>query len=424
RVAVVVDPHRALQPPVRRVQGVRVVRAGDVEAGAAHASGELAGAVDADVAAGLAVVLVGQGPADALGQVRGHGHGDRAARPEDPDELGQRRGVGRDVLHHLGRDHPVEAGVGEREGERVAPGGGAAGGRRALAGLFHGGDDRQGVEQLVLVAVEGDDARAATQGLEGVAAAAAAEVEQTVTGTQTEAVVVDGEHQPRPSARLEEIAVEIRPLFPRDAVSSIARRYCSTVCRAISVQVKRSRTWARPAVPSRSRSAASSRTRPMAPANAPGSPGGTVSAFTPSGPTTSGRAPPVVATRGAPQAMASMAGSEKPSYSEGTTATDASLYSSTMRSWLTPLMNVTAPSSPRRSMRLGMLLPSRGLPMITSSASRSVGTLATASRSGTSPLRATSALAVVMMRPGTRSTWGSGRKWSVSTPTGTIDMRS
>ena len=37
-----------------------------------------------------------------------------------------------------------------------------------------------------------------------------------------------------------------------------------------------------------------------------------------------GQRPPVVATRGTPQAIASMAGSEKPSYSEGTTASSAS----------------------------------------------------------------------------------------------------
>ena len=51
----------------------------------------------------------------------------------------------------------------------------------------------------------------------------------------------------------------------------------------------------------------------MAPASAPGSPGGTVNALRPSGPTTSGRAPPVVATNGVPHAMASIAGSENQS---------------------------------------------------------------------------------------------------------------
>ena len=55
---------------------------------------------------------------------------------------------------------------------------------------------------------------------------------------------------------------------------------------------------------------------------------------------------------------------------------------------------------------------------------RSVRTLATASSSGTRPFMGTSALAVVMIRPGTRAMWGSGRKWVWSTPTGTTVIRS
>jgi hypothetical protein len=42
-------------------------------------------------------------------------------------------------------------------------------------------------------------------------------------------------------------------------------------------------------------------------------PGGTARQVSPSGPATSGMAPPVVATSGVPVAMASAAGSEKPS---------------------------------------------------------------------------------------------------------------
>ncbi len=48
-------------------------------------------------------------------------------------------------------------------------------------------------------------------------------------------------------------------------------------------------------------------------ASASVSPGGTTRAVSLSSPTTSGRAPPVVATTGTPQLMASMAGSENPS---------------------------------------------------------------------------------------------------------------
>ena len=49
---------------------------------------------------------------------------------------------------------------------------------------------------------------------------------------------------------------------------------------------------------------------------------------------------------------------------------------------------------------------------------RSVRTLASASSSGTRPLNGTSALAVVMIRPGTRAISGRGRKWVWSTPIG------
>ena len=61
----------------------------------------------------------------------------------------------------------------------------------------------------------------------------------------------------------------------------------------------------------------------MALASEPGSFGRTSSAETPFGPATSGSAPPVVAMSGTPQAMASIAGNEKPSYSDGTTAISA-----------------------------------------------------------------------------------------------------
>ena len=71
-----------------------------------------------------------------------------------------------------------------------------------------------------------------------------------------------------------------------------------------------------------------------------------------------------------------------------------------------------------------MLLPGFGRPMIVSETSRSVRSLATASMRYPSPFRATSADAVVISRPGTRATSGSGRNNSASTPTGTRRMRS
>ena len=127
-------------------------------------------------------------------------------------------------------------------------------------------------------------------------------------------------------------------------------------------------------------------------------------------PTTSGTAPPVVATSGTPHAIASTAGSENPSYSDGTTATSASAYSSTMRSVVTPCTNRTAPCNPSRSMIGGIRLFFFGLPMITSSASlRSVRTLASASSSTDRPFMGMSELVVVISRPGTRAMSGIGR---------------
>ena len=60
----------------------------------------------------------------------------------------------------------------------------------------------------------------------------------------------------------------------------------------------------------------------------------------------------------------------------------------------------------------------RGLPMTTSSISRSVRSLATASSRGTRPFMGTSDDEVTMMRPGTGSTSSRGRNTVWSTPTG------
>ena len=51
--------------------------------------------------------------------------------------------------------------------------------------------------------------------------------------------------------------------------------------------------------------------------SASGSSGSTSTPVSPDAPTTSGSAPPVVATTGTPQLIASMAGSENPSYRDG-----------------------------------------------------------------------------------------------------------
>src|SRR5262249_24064227 len=113
------------------------------------------------------------------------------------------------------------------------------------------------------------------------------------------------------------------------------------VATAHALQVKRWRTLCRAATDTLAASSGWAMTLPIAKARAPASPGCTRRAVTPSSPTTSGKAPPDVLTNGTPQAIASTAGSENPSSSDGTTATDAWAYSSTIRSLLTADSNAT-----------------------------------------------------------------------------------
>ena len=91
-------------------------------------------------------------------------------------------------------------------------------------------------------------------------------------------------------------AQRVRLLAPGGA------RYCSTVCSAVCRQVQWSMTRWRPAAPTVARSVGvvEGAARCLA-ASASLSPGGTRKAVSPSVPTTSGRAPPVVATSGTPQ---------------------------------------------------------------------------------------------------------------------------
>jgi len=117
----------------------------------------------------------------------------------------------------------------------------------------------------------------------------------------------------------------------------------------------------------------------MPAASASASPGGTSNPVSPCVPSTSGMAPPVVPSTGTPLAMASTAGSENPSYNDGTMASSASAYSSTIFSSSTPRMKRTVSWRPRRSMVLATGPFSLGFPITTSSMSRSVRTLATAS---------------------------------------------
>lgn len=136
-------------------------------------------------------------------------------------------------------------------------------------------------------------------------------------------------------------------------------------------------------------------------------------------------APPVVATSGVPVAMASAAGSEKPSYSDGTHATWAPRTRSTSSSSLMPLTKSTAPPSPYRSMAAATGPSSARLPTTTRCASGcSVRSFASASTRWTRPLSGTSALEVVTIRPGTSGTDGSGENSPVSAPMCTTCTRS
>ena len=90
-------------------------------------------------------------------------------------------------------------------------------------------------------------------------------------------------------------------------------RYCSTVFTAVCLHDQWSTTRWRPRAPMVSRRSGSSSAQRSLAASASLLPGSTSMAVSPSLPTTSGMAPPVVATSGVPHAMASMAGSEKPS---------------------------------------------------------------------------------------------------------------
>ena len=142
------------------------------------------------------VVLVGQHPADLLGQPRRHGDGERAAGPQHPDQLGERADVVGDVLEHLGGDDASK--VSSANGSRVASPRSTPTKRSIvdLAGLDHRRrTSPRGLHDLVGGVVEGDDVGAAAGALEGVAAEAGAEVEHEVArAAAPSSVEADGEH--------------------------------------------------------------------------------------------------------------------------------------------------------------------------------------------------------------------------------------
>ena len=137
---------------------------------------------------------------------------------------------------------------------------------------------RGGARRLVGVPVQGDHVGAGAVGVEGVPAAAAAEVEHPVARDGPEPVEVDGQHGrggPGPLLR-----------------STSTARYCSTVARGRG-RPREPRRGPAPGLPApiRSRRSASSSTVEMALASAPGSPGGTRSGGSPSPPHHLGQRP-------------------------------------------------------------------------------------------------------------------------------------
>ena len=111
--------HQAAQPPVRRMQAVRVVMPRRHEARRDEAALEGRTPINADVAARRVVVFVGERPVDRLGHAAGHRDRHGATRLQDPGQLSHGGDVVRDVLEHLGRNDPVERPVGKGQGERV-----------------------------------------------------------------------------------------------------------------------------------------------------------------------------------------------------------------------------------------------------------------------------------------------------------------
>ena len=192
----VVDPARASDPPVRRVKGVRVMRAAQHQPDVLEPGLELVLAVDADVPTGEVVVLAVQRPVDALREPRRHRHGHATAGLEHARQLGHRTAVVGDVLEHLGRDDPVEGPIGEGQCERIALHRQACPARRDLRLGLHGLDHVAHGLELAAVGIEGDDAGSTSEGGEGMPPAAAAHVEQGVARAESQAVEVNGEHAP------------------------------------------------------------------------------------------------------------------------------------------------------------------------------------------------------------------------------------
>lgn len=177
-----------------------VMRVGQCHSPAEDLGAQVAGPVDADVAAFVAVVFVGQQPANPLRQPAGHTDRQRAADLEHPDQFGDGGVVVRDVLENLRRDDAVECLVGVGQLERVTDDHRGRRAGRRLAAVGHRAQDGVDRTQFGLVLVEGDDVGAAPVGLERVPARAAAHVDDLARRPDAQPVEIDRQHGARPAA--------------------------------------------------------------------------------------------------------------------------------------------------------------------------------------------------------------------------------
>ena len=229
---------------------------------------------------------------------------------QHPGDLVHRPLVVGDVLEHLGRDHPVERAVGERHRGGVPGHRPACRPRRRLAGLVHRGEHGGDLVELVQVAVQRDHVRAAPQRLERVPPAP-----QPRSSTRVARPDHGQAGRSRPVSRGAPAPCRLR------RARRSPRGTAATVARATADQANRSWTRRSAAAPSRSRSAGLS----QQPAQRGGELLGVARLDQHGGVAGRPRAArrSGCATSGVPEAMCSTAGSEKPSYSEGTTAISA-----------------------------------------------------------------------------------------------------
>ena len=130
------------------------------------------------------VVFIRQGPVDELGKETRDGHGHGAPGAKHAHQFGHRGRVFGDVLEHFGANHVVKVVVGEGQMQGVALNHGHLGVSRQLPRFDH---EREGAEHafhFVATRVQGDHLGTATSGFVGVAAKAAAHVQNLLAGLE------------------------------------------------------------------------------------------------------------------------------------------------------------------------------------------------------------------------------------------------